>query len=317
MAQTTQSPDPQFVATLKGEISGMAFADASKYDGDKIKEEFPKCTRDHSLLEDERFMHNLMFMVRKREVCELRPDIEGFATKGTLKPEAEVSALKSWYACGDQADRDKIDDRLVARLKQQKRRFDELEATPALEWADRIGGPKTMELLKQWHKEVAGRQTEAENQTPDDHMRIGQLDQMRSSLNTKIFNMSRRMDIVGQDEVERASSMAELYLRQAGMLEYWAYKELLAHPSPAAVRGVRDFMGRGLSSLTPAGGISNDERSQTLRNNRLRALCLIQAMGEQLTSSEQTFFDQHAEEVEGRRAYFSPGYDWEDVLDRL
>lgn len=317
MCAAAQPSDPEFVSNLKKDISGIFFPAADKYSDKQIEDEFRKAVEDRGLLRDEQFVDNLMFLVRKKEVCALRADVERVSSDAALKARAEVSALKTWYACGDQADRDKIDNRLVARLKQQKQRFDELETTPALKWADRIGGPKTMELLKQWHKEVAQKQQEAETQTPDEHMHIGRLDKMRSSLDTKIFDMSRRIGVAGQGEVDRASAMAELYLGRAGMLGYWAYKELVRQPTPGAVQGVRRFVSQKLSTLVPAEGVSQDERSEMLKNNRLRGLCLLQAMGEQLNRTEQAFFDQHAEEVEERKAYFRPDYDWEDVLDRL
>ena len=316
MAQTTQPPDPQFIETLKGSIKGRFFAGAKKYDVDKIRNEFPNCVADRALVADEQFMDNLMFLVRKREVWSLRADVERVFRDGGLKPEAEVSALKTWYACGDQAERDKIDDLLVRRLTRQKHRFDALETLPALEWADRIGGTKTRDLLKEWHEQAVQEQIEAEKQTPVNHVRIGRLDQRRSSLDTQVFKMSKRIDITGKGEGERAAAMTELYLRQAGQLAYWSYKELVAHPTPAAVQGVRDFLGKKLMTLVPAEGISERERAEMMTDNRLRGLCLLEAMGATLNERERTFFDEHAEEVAKREDYFRPGYDWEDVLDR-
>jgi len=315
MVQVEQSPDPDFVAILKGEIRGMHFAEASKYDADKIKEQFPICSRDRDLRQDEQFMDNLMFIVRKREVCELRTDVERVAGERARKPGARISALKTWYACGSQRDRESIDDELYRQLKGEKGQFDGLVTTPALEWAACIGGRKTMELLKEWHKEVAQKQTQAEQETPDDHRRIGQLDQMRSSLDRKIFAMSQRLEVVGQAEVEGASSMAELYLRQAGRLGCWGYKELVGRPTPEAVQGVRRFVSQKLSTLVPAEGLTGDEVSEMHKDYHLRGLCLLQAMGERLNPREQEYFDPHAEEVEARSAYFRPHHDWEDVLD--
>lgn len=317
MSQVEQAPDPEFVKALKHNISGIFFADVSEFDADKIKEEFPKCVGDRALLQDEEFMHNLMFMVRKREVCELRQSVERVSHEGALKPRASVSALKTWYACGSEVDRDRIDEQLYARLKGRKQQFDDLEVSPFLKWADRIGGKRTVELLKEWHKEVAQKQKEAETQTPGEHMHIGRLDQMRSSLETKIGIMSRRIDIAGKGEVERASALAELYLRRAaGMLEYWGYRELVGRPTPEAAQGVRSFVNQKLSTLVPAEGLSGDKRSEMLKNYRLRGLCLLKAMGQQLNPTEQAFFDQHAEEVEKRKDYYYPDYDWEDVLDQ-
>jgi hypothetical protein len=75
MAQTIDKVDPRFVTSLKRNISGIYFGQVAHYTPAEIEREFRKAVLDDVLVADEEFMHNLLFLVRKREVSSLREDV--------------------------------------------------------------------------------------------------------------------------------------------------------------------------------------------------------------------------------------------------
>jgi hypothetical protein len=315
-SQHASPVDPDFVATLRTDISGIFFASASRFAPDKIEQEFRKAVADPGLVADETFMHNLMFLVRKKEVRALHDDVERVLTKGGLTPRPEVSTMKTLYALGSSKDRVVIDERLSAQLESQLKSRDALAPSPYLESADRIGGAKTLNMLKAFQQEAARQQQQAEQKSPNDHVGIVQLDQMRSGAENKVFYLSLKLSVLAKDETDRATEMFKYYLRRTGFLGFWGYKELVDHPSPAAVNAIRGYISHRLEELLPGGGITAEDRSRLLLDYQLRGVCLLQAMKAELTPEEEKLLGDHAAMVNERKEFFRPGHDWEDVLDR-
>lgn len=315
MSQTTSSVDADFVATLQSDISGRYFKSADRFAVEKIEDEFRKAVKDYTLLADEQFMYNLMFLVRKKEVAALLEDVRDVCTR-PLKPRAEVSALKTLYALGTDEDRMSIDDRISRFLQRQLRAGQGIPLSPYLEAAERVGGAKTLTTLKECHSDAAHRQKEAENATPRVPSEIGQLDRIRSTLANQVDSLSTRVRIEGLDKTEAAREMAQHYLQRTTYLEFWSYKQLVDDASPTCIDAVRSFVSRRLGTLMPQSGLSSEAQTAKRLDLRLRGVCLLEAMGASLTAEEQKLLDEHAEMLQERGAFFRPGYDWGDALDR-
>src|SRR5579871_4017421 len=84
MAQPPNSVDPQFIDSLKTDISGIYFSQVAHYTPEKIAEEFRKAVRDPALTADEQVMGNLLFLVRKKVVADLREDVARLVASNKL-----------------------------------------------------------------------------------------------------------------------------------------------------------------------------------------------------------------------------------------
>src|ERR1700730_2059878 len=260
MAQTTISADPDFVGPLKASATGIFFSSVAGFTPEKIEWEFRKAVQDPALVADEKFMANLMFLVRKREVRSLLPDVEAVLSRG-LQPRAEVSALKTLFALGSTREHAMVDDRVSRELHKQIQSGADLSLSPFFESSERIGGPQTLRVLQERHGSVLAEQRHAEQAMPNDHVRIKRLDQLRSELDDKTFILSRKLVILAMPEEQLAGEMVGLYLQRSGQLSFWAYKELVDHPTAAIVNGVRAFITQKSDSLLPVGGLSEEQRS--------------------------------------------------------
>lgn len=316
-SQHSVPADPEFVATLRKNISGIFFASANRYPPDKIEQEFRRAVADRALVADETFMNNLMFIVRKKEVRALHDDVERVLANGGLKASAEVSTMKTLYALGSAKDRRLVDDRLSAQMESQLKRPDALAPSPYLEWADRIGGTKTLDVVKKFQEEADRQQQQAEQTAPDDHVKIGQLDKIRSEAENKVHYLSLKLNVLAMGETDRATEMFRYFLRRTGFLGFLGYKELIDNPTPAAVNAVRGFISHRLGELLPVAGVTPDDRTKLLLDHQLRGTCLLQAMKAKLTPEEEKLLADHAPMLGERKEFFRPQYDWEDVLDRL
>jgi hypothetical protein len=315
MAQIAMSADPDFVAALRTNITGIYYRQVERFTAAQITEEFRKLVRDPVLRTDVEVMPNALFLVRKKDVRGLRDDVLRFVEgDGGLPPVIEASALKTLFAL--EGSRDVVDERLSQRLARALESPRAAKTSPYLDAAERIGGPKTLAVLRRGQAETAARQREAEASTPDDHVRIGELDQVRSALETKVDVLSRKLAVLGRPEGDRAAELVALYLRRAVPLDYWAYRELVAAPSPAAVAAVRRTIAGNVEQLLPAGGLSAEERGRRRLDLQLRGILLVSAMKADLTADEQALVTEQAAMIRARSEFFQPNYDWEDVLDR-
>ncbi|MFQ5462501.1 MAG: hypothetical protein ACE5E5_07720 [Phycisphaerae bacterium] len=315
MAQTTTQPEPDFVTTLKADIHGVYYSQAEAFSNETIIREFRKAVQDHALLADEGFMDNLMFLVRKKEVSELADDAAEVLRKGSLKPVAEASAMKTVHALGGDQERQEVDVRLSKQLKRDLRDIAGISTSPHLAAADGVGLKQTLEVINGGLTEAVKQQREAERATPDDHVLIGRLDQGRSLLETKAFVLTRKLEALAQDDVQRATLMAEFYLKPTRHLDAWAYKELVRNPSADTIDAVRKFVSQRLSTLIPS-GLKDKERTNLRLQAQLRGVCLLETMRATLTEVEQKLLVEHEEMLNQQTRFFRPAFDWEDVLDR-
>jgi hypothetical protein len=315
MQQVTSPVDPEFVAPLKGNISGVYYSEVERFTVAKIQQEFRKAVADSKLLDDEKFVFNLMFLVRKKPVPSLVEDVRRVLDKSSLKPSAAMSTLKTLFAFGLEKDRNLVDDRLSTALKGQLQSIEALSISPYLAGAERIGGPKTLAVLKQGAAGLTERQRQAEQHSPRDHMEISRLDQVRSNIENKSFILARKLDILAMPEAKRALEFAKNYLRNMGHLGIWSHQLLVASPAEATVTAVCDFISHQLETLLPSQGLSAEQRAQRLLDARLRGLCLLQAMKVPLNETEQELLQHNASRIESSEEFFRPQHDWEDVLD--
>ena len=162
MAQSPVSADAQFIDSLKTDISGIYFSQVAHYTPQKISEEFRKAVRDPALVADEIVMANLFFLIRKKTIQGLREDVSRLVAANQLKPGAQVSALKTLYALGGDQERNTADYLVSQALAQLIQAGNPPEASPYVQAADRIGGPRTLIALKQILAEATNRQRVAE-----------------------------------------------------------------------------------------------------------------------------------------------------------
>jgi hypothetical protein len=219
--------------------------------------------------------------------------------------------LKSLYAIGSPADRETADLLLSRGIQEQLQSADPQDVY--LQAAAPAGGPRTLQSLREGREQVAAAQEKLERTVPQDHFRIGQADKLRSAIEAEAFQLSQKLEILARGDAGLAQ-MVEWYVRRSVPLAYWAYKELTANPSPAAAAAVRSVLARAEELLPP--GLEPQERAEDLRDARLRAVCLLDAMRAPLTPAERSYLAAHQALIEERREFFRPEHDWEDVLDR-
>lgn len=317
MAQTTTAPAPDaaFVATLRANIQGIYFSTAAGYSPAKIEEEFRKAVQSRELRNDETFMTNLMFLVRKREVSALRDDVRRVVEETRLPPAADISTLKTLYALGDGADRATVDKRVSIDLKRQMVATDALEMSEIVRWGGRIGGEQTLAALRDYQAEATRRQQDAEKTSTNDFERIVKIDQLRNRLTNEVSELGRKLDLEKLPEPVRAASMTEHFLRRSGHLGYWSYKYLVDHPTDLSIAAVREYLDRKIGGLLPLGGISADEGAELTRDYRLRGVCLLQKMKAKMTPQESKMLLDNSAMLKEREEFFWPNHDWEDALD--
>ncbi len=300
MAQPPASGDAAFFDSLRTNISGIYFGQVAHYPPEKIRAEFRNAVRDPALLSDETVMANLLFLVRKKAIGDLRDEVSRLVAANRLKPAAQVSALKTLYALGGARERGTADHLVSQALAQLLRADGGIESSPYLEAADRIGGPETLAVLRKLLAQATARQRSAEQRQPGDQAAIGRLDKIRARLEAQVLTLTRKQEVLAKPEPERTADLARAYLRRSAELGCWAYREMLEagrEGTPAAVREV----------LAGAKGESEI---------RLRGLALLETMHVPFTPEEQKLFDENAATLRTRKAFYYPACDWEDVLDR-
>ena len=289
--QAAEPVDPEFVRTLSASIRGMFAGQLAHLTPQKIEAEFRKAVKDPKLTASPGFMDNLMFVVRKKNVTALRGDVEAVLNQTELAPVAEASAMKTLYALGGDRERAVVDERFARKLFADLRGA-EIPAGPYLAAADRIGGSRTLAVLENALPEAATRQRQAEQATPDDHVRIGRLDKVRSSLEAASLTLKRKLAILAEPQSRRDADLWKLHVQRAGGLGFWAYRELVRLESPAAADAVRALVPR----------------------DPLRTAVLLEDIKAALRPEEKTLLEQNAAEVRDHPEGFRP--DWESVLDR-
>lgn len=305
MTPQTEPADPDFIKALSTDIHGMYAVQIQRFTPEKVESEFRKIVHQANLTSDDGFMDNLFFVVRKKDILTLRLDVESALRDLGLKPHAELSALKTLYAIGGERERFMVDERFARLLFADFKAGDGIPTGPCLPAADRIGGQKTLAVLETLLPEATGRQRQAEQATPGNHMRIGQLDKVRSTLDTEIHLLSRKLKVAASPDPQRTLGMLEFYLRNAGPLASWSFVELANSPSPARIETIRRFLAGNVDSILPR-GLKEEDRRNRIETARLRGLVLLRAMKAQLSPEEEKLLEPHP-------ASSQP--DWEDALD--
>lgn len=312
MTQNT-SVDRAFVQALQSSPTGIYYRDVAHYSSEKIETEFRNATAQPELVADEEFMANVLFLIRKREIRTLHDDVARLIQPGVLKPRASVSALKTMVSLGTPSDMSAVD-RNFSELQRAALKDPHIQAE-ILPWAERVGGPQTLAVLRSELVTVTREQRAAESTNSPDFTKVSQLDRVRSSLENQEFVLKRKLEIDGMREPERAFTLTDLYMRRVGHLAIWSYKQLVDNPSPASAAGVRAFMSDSVKGMVPKSA-SGDAGSRLILDLRLRGLCLLLRMG-QATPQETDFIEQYKSRIEQNPVFYRPNYDWEDVLDRL
>jgi hypothetical protein len=305
--------DPEFVKALSTDIRGIFANQVAHFTPAKIESEFRKAIKVPTLVSDPGFMDNLMFVVRKKNIIALRPDVEAVFNGAELKPPAQISTMKTLYALGSDRERAMVDERLARRIYADLKGGEGTPPSPYLSAAQLIGGSKTLVVLQTLLPDATARQRQAESATPPDHIRIGQLDKVRASIENQAHILSRKLSILSMPQPERDRNLVKLYLQRAGHLGYWGYQELLRRASASSEEAVRAFVAEDLNSILPPAGLTAENRSQRLDQARLRAVLLLREMKASLRPDEQKMLEENAALVQGSPAYHP---DWEDVLDR-
>jgi hypothetical protein len=287
MTPQNNPPDPEFEKALSTSIRGLFAVELDRFTPQFVEIEYRKIVRQPELVSNDGIMDNLMFVVRKKDILVLRPDVIDTLQGGKLKPHAELSGLKTLYALGGDQDRLYVDDRFARLLLQDMKSSDGLPEGPYLAAASRVGGQKTLLVLKNLLPEATARQREAEARTPENHARIARLDQVRSSIADQIFHLTRKQAILNTSEPRRTLDLFQLARTNSSPLGSWAFRELIDHPSVGRVAEIR----RAMTGLQPV---------------PVDALAMLQAMKAPLTPEE--------EEALKRQPFTLP--DWEAVLDR-
>jgi hypothetical protein len=312
LMQAAEPVDPEFVKALSTSIRGMFAVQIDRFPPQKIETEFRKAVNDSKLTSNEGFLVNLMFVVRKKDIIALRPDVQNALRNIEMKPLAEISTLKTLYALGDDRDRAIVDEQFARRL------FDELRNAPAapgpyLAAAEKIGGVKTKAVLDAALPQAAARQQDAERSEPGNHVRIGQLDKIRMSIQVQAVTLSRKQAALALAPAQRDVELEKLYLRKAGGLAPWAYRELVRLHSPQTPGTLRAFVAQDLGSILPASGVTPEARASSVEQARLRTAILLQDIKAPLLPDEQKLLEQDAATIAQSPEAFRP--DWEAVLD--
>jgi hypothetical protein len=315
MAQTIEKADPSFVTALKTNISGIYFGQVAHYRPAEIEREFRKAVQDPALAGDEEFMTNLMFLVRMKEVRNLRDEVLRLVAAKQLKPGAQVSGLKTAFAIGGLADRDAIDKMEAEALVELAESGKSPGGSPFSEASDRIGGPRTLTALQRLQSDAMKRQTAAEHESPDDHALIGGLDKVRARLQGQVADLSRKVKVLAQPEPQRTADLARVYMARPAYLTCWAYRELIGGASPASWAIVQDVVTHEIPTFLPSSGQSPEIRSKAELDLRLRGIALLQKMGAPLPPDAAQLLKENYLKIKAREPYFYPECTWEEVLD--
>jgi hypothetical protein len=287
MTPQTNPPDPAFEKALSTSIRGIFAVELDRFTPQFVEIEYRKIVRQPDLVSNDGVIDNLMFVVRKKDILVLRPDVIDTLRGQQLKPHAELSALKTLYALGGEQDRLYVDDHYARRLAQDMKASDGLPEGPFLAAASRIGGQRTLLLLKNLLPEATARQRDAEARTPGNHTRIASLDQVRSSISDQIFILTRKQAVVNAPEPRRTVELFQLARTDSTPFGLWAYRELIDHPSVGRVAAIRQAI-FGQQPVPPD------------------ALTILQAMKAPMSPEE--------DEILKKQSPLPP--DWEAVLDR-
>jgi hypothetical protein len=313
LMQTVNPVDPDLVRTLSTDIRGIFAVQANRFTSEQVETEFRKAVHDSKLTSDEVFMDNLMFVVRKKDITNLRPDVESVLNGIELKPPVEVSALKTLFALGGERERSMVDQQTASRLSTELKNGGENLPGPFLEAAEKIGGPKTLTVLQAGLSEATSRQEQAERSTPQNHARIEALDTLRAKLEIQSLRLSQKRSALALEPPERDGQLLKLYLRGPGPLSFWAYRELVRLSSSATPATVRGVVAQNLDSTLPAAGLKPEDRDRRKGQARLRAVVLLQDIHAQLSPEEQMLLDENRAMIRANPEAYHP--DWEAVLD--
>jgi hypothetical protein len=313
MMQAAEPVDPDFVRALSTSIRGIFAVQIDRFTPQKVEVEFRKAVNDPKLTSDEGFMDNLMFVVRKKNIIALRPDVETALNGVELKPLAEVSAMKTLYALGSERERALVDERFARRLLADLKTGGGVPPGPYLGVAERIGGPKTQAVLEAALPEATSRQRQAEQSTPENHLRIAQLDKVRMTLQIQALTLSRKNKILASAQPQRDVELLKLYLQRAGKLGLWGYRELVRLSSPATPAPLRAFLSQDLDSILPVAGLKPEDRERRKEQARLRAVVLFQDIKAPLLPEERRLLERDAALIRENPESYRP--DWEAVLD--
>jgi hypothetical protein len=312
MMQASEPVDPDFVKALSTSIRGIFAVQIERFAPQKVELEFRKAVRDPKLTSNEGFMDSLMFVVRKKNIAALRSDVEAALSGIELKPLAEISAMKTLYALGGERERALVDERFGRRLFAGLKSGD-VPPGPYLGVADLIGGKNTRSVLEAALPEATSRQKQAEQSTPQNHFRIGQLDKVRMTIQIQAITLSRKMKILASAQPQRDVELLKLYLQRAGHLGFWGYRELVRLSSPATPGTVRAFLAQDLDSILPVSGLTPEDRGRRQEQATLRAAILLQDIQAPLLPEEQKLLDRDAAQIRESPGSYRP--DWETVLD--
>jgi hypothetical protein len=310
--QATEPVDADFVKALSSGIHGIFSTQIQRFDSPKVEAEFRKAVHDPKLSADERFMDNLMFVVRKKNIVALRADVETALNSLPLKPDPEVSAMKTLYALGGDRERSIVDERFARKLFAELK-SSEIPAGPYLPNAERVGGARTLAVLQNSLTDAQNRQKQAEQNTPSDHVRIGQLDKVRSSIELQALMLSRKAKLLAQPSPQREHDMVRLAMERTGHLSFWAYREAIRLATPATPGAVREFLTQEIQAVVPKAGLSPEQRDQQLQQTRLRAVLLLEDIHAALQPEEKKLLEENAALIKENPGMYKP--DWEKVLD--
>jgi hypothetical protein len=259
----------------------------------------------------------LTFLVRKKEIADLRGDVQRLAAGNKLKPAAQVSALKTIFAIGNENDRSAVDSTLSQALTGLAESRESPGASPYVAAAERIGGPKTLATLRTLLSDAVNRQRASEQHDKDKPQFISQLDKVTTSLEAKVFTLHRKLDILGKPEPDRTAELARIYLQRSPELSCWSRKELLSRPSFESAEIVRSVVTHEISSFLPAGGLEPGTRAKMELDLRLRGIALLQDMRAPLQPEDEKLLQDNHPMIQSRGPFFHPRCDWEDVLDEV
>ena len=317
MAQAVDQTDKEFVAALRTSISGIYYVQVEHYTVAKVITEYRKAVQDGVLLADDVFMQNLHFLVRKKEIVDLRGDVQRLAASNKLKPGAQASALKTLFAIGSENDRSAIDYTLSQALTQFRQSGDSSSTSPYVAAAERIGGPRTLGVLQQLLSDAENRQRAREQRNRNKPELIGQLDKLRASLEAEVFTLRHKLDILGKPQPERTAELTRTYLQRSPELSCWSHKELLSQPSLETAGIVRNIITREIASFLPSGGLEPGDRARLELDLRLRGITLLQDMKAPLQPEDEKLLRDNHQIIQSRGPFFHPKCDWEDILDEI
>jgi hypothetical protein len=317
MPQAADKTDREFVSALRTSISGIYYRQVERYSNAKIIFEYRKAVQDKELLSDDVFMQNLHFLVRKREIVELRGDIAHVVSSNKLKPASQVSALKTLFAIGKEDDRKAIDDTLSQALSALAESGRSDDTSPYIVAADRVGGPKTLAVLHRLLKDAENRQRANEQQSTSEPEYIGQLDKFRSTLDSKLFALRQKLEILAKPQPERTADLARAYLQRSPELSCWSRKLLLGQSFPEGAGIVRNLINHEIPSFLPPAGLEPRERAQLQLDLKLRGLAILQDMQSTLEPQEEQLLHDNRQLIQSREPFFHPRCDWEDILDEV